>query len=203
MSLQAPFVDAATAIDPTNQPNTFLSYYTWGSGIALGLDLTLRGRPGGKTLDGYMRLMWERFGRPTRRYAIRRAYTVDDLQRTLGEYAGDPAFARDFFARYVRGRDVPDYAGLLERAGMLLRPADARAAYAGPLSLTSDSTGPTVTSTPLAGTPVYAAGVANGDRLTSVDGRAIRQRSRLAGHRWPRSRPEIRCSWFTSSEDAK
>ena len=173
MSLQAPFVDAATAIDPTNQPNTFLSYYTWGSGIALGLDLTLRSRPGGRTLDGYMRLMWERFGRPTRRYAIRRAYTVDDLQRTLGEYTGDPAFARDFFGRYVRGRDVPDYAGLLERAGMLLRPAEARVAYAGPLSLTSDSTGPIVTSTPLAGTPVYAAGVANGDRLTSVDGRAI------------------------------
>ena len=93
MSLQAPFADAATAIDPVNQPNTFLSYYTWGSGIALGLDLALRARPGGKTLDGYMRLMWERFGRPARRYVVRRPYTVDDLERTLGEYAGDRAFA--------------------------------------------------------------------------------------------------------------
>ena len=109
MSLQAPFVDAATAIDPTNQANTFLSYYTWGSGVALGLDLELRSRFEGKTLDGYMRRMWERFGKPQRRYTIRRAYTADDLERTLGAYAGDTAFARDFFARYVRGRDVPDY----------------------------------------------------------------------------------------------
>ncbi len=36
MSLLAPFVDAATAIDPTNLPNTFLSYYTWGSGDSTG-----------------------------------------------------------------------------------------------------------------------------------------------------------------------
>ena len=111
MSLQAPFVDAASSIDPTNQANTFLSYYTWGAGIGLGLDLAMRGRFEGKSLDGFMRMMWERFGRPVRRYAVRRPYTVDDLERTLGAYTRDPAFARDFFERYVRGRDVPDYAG--------------------------------------------------------------------------------------------
>jgi hypothetical protein len=32
MSMQAPFVDAAVAIDPQNRSNVFLSYYTWGSG---------------------------------------------------------------------------------------------------------------------------------------------------------------------------
>ena len=174
MSLLAPFVDAATAIDPPNFPNTFLSYYTWGSGVALGLDLTLRGRPGGKTLDGYMRLMWERFGRPTRRYAIRRPYTVDDLERTLGEYAGDPGFARDFFRRYVRGRQVPDFAALLAEAGMRVRPSQPDAAYAGPLSLVSDSSGTTVASPAIAGTPVYAAGLEQGDRLVSADGRPVR-----------------------------
>ena len=42
MSRQAPFVDAATAVDQNNRNNTFLSYYTWGSGIAMALDLTLR-----------------------------------------------------------------------------------------------------------------------------------------------------------------
>lgn len=174
MSLLAPFVDAATAIDPTNLPNTFLSYYTWGSGIALGLDLTLRGRPGGRSLDGFMRLVWERFGRPTRRYAIRRPYTVADLERTLGEYAGDAAFARDFFSRYVRGRDVPDFAALLEQAGMRIAPAQPGAAYAGPLALTADSMGITVASTAIAGTPLHAAGLDRGDRLMSVDGRAVR-----------------------------
>jgi predicted metalloprotease with PDZ domain len=174
MSLQAPFTDAATAIDPVNQPNTFLSYYTWGAGIGLGLDLTLRGRAEGKSLDGFMRLMWERFGRPVRRYAIRRAYTVDDLERTLGEYAGDRAFARDFFGRYVRGREVPDYAALLARAGMVVRPAHPRAAWAGPLDLAADTLGATVAAGTLAGTPVYEAGLEAGDRLVSAAGRPIR-----------------------------
>ena len=174
MSLQAPFVDAATAIDPTNQANTFLSYYIWGSGVGLGLDLELRSRYEGKTLDGYMRLMWERFGKPLRRYAIRRPYTVNDLERTLGAYAGDSAFARDFFTKYVRGRDVPDYTALLERAGMRVRPAKPKAAYAGPVALAADSGGATVTGGTIAGTPLYDAGVDRGDQLLSVGGSPIR-----------------------------
>jgi predicted metalloprotease with PDZ domain len=173
MSLLAPFVDAAAAIDQVNFPNTFLSYYTWGAGIGLGLDLTLRGRGDGRTLDGYMRLMWERFGRPEKPYALRRLYTLGDLERTLGEYAGDAAFARDFFSRYVRGRDVPDYAQLLEKAGFMVRSAQPRAAWAGPLSLAADSAGTTVTAATLAGTPVYEAGLDRGDRLVSTDGRPI------------------------------
>ncbi|MBA3554515.1 MAG: M61 family metallopeptidase [Gemmatimonadales bacterium] len=174
MSLQAPFVDAATSIDPTNQPNTFLSYYTWGAAVGLGLDLTLRGRFEGKTLDGYMRAMWERYGRPARRYMVRRPYTVADLERTLGAYAGDAAFARDFFARYVHGRHVPDYAALLARAGMLVRLARPTAAFAGPLTLAEDSTGVTVASATIAGTPLYAAGVERGDRILSAAGAPIR-----------------------------
>ncbi len=173
MSLEAPFVDAASAIDPTNQPNTFLSYYTWGAGIGLGLDLAIRGRFEGKSLDGFMRMMWERFGRPVRRYAVRRPYTVADLERTLGAYTRDPAFARDFFERYVRGRDVSDYAGLLAQAGMRVRPAHPGAAFAGPLSLAADSGGTTVSSPVIAGTPLYAAGVEQGDRLDTVGGTPV------------------------------
>ena len=174
MSLQAPFADAATAIDPTNQANTFLSYYTYGAGVGLALDLTLRGRDGGRSLDGFMRRMWERFGRPPRRYGLLRTYTMDDLERTLGEYAGDAAFARDFFARYVRGREAPDYGPLLAQAGFLVRPARPGAAYAGPLVLTPDSGGVVVSAGTIAGTPVYAAGIEAGDRLVSAGGTPIR-----------------------------
>jgi predicted metalloprotease with PDZ domain len=188
MSLQAPFVDAATAIDQTNQANTFLSYYTWGSGVALGLDLELRSRFEGKTLDGYMRLMWERFGRPKRRYTVLRPYTTGDLQRTLASYSGDSAFARDFFAKYVRGRDVPDYAVLLERAGMRIRPARPNAAFAGPLSLEGDSAGATVAAGTMAGTPLYEAGVDRGDQLIAAGGSPIRSEENwrsLVGSRAP------------------
>jgi predicted metalloprotease with PDZ domain len=173
MSLLAPFVDAATSIDPVNFPNTFLSYYVLGAGIGLALDLTLRGREGGRSLDGFMRLMWERFGRPERRYAVRRPYTLADLERTLGEYAGETAFARDFFAHFIKGREAPDFAGLLARAGFAVRPARRNGAFAGPLALSVDSGGVTVTSPTLVGTPVYEAGLDRGDRLISADGRPI------------------------------
>jgi predicted metalloprotease with PDZ domain len=173
MSLLAPYVDAATWIDPVNLPNTFLSYYTWGAGIGLGLDLTLRARGDGKSLDGFMRSMWEQYGRPERRYTVRRPYTIADLERTLGEYAGDAGFARSFFSRYIRGRDVPDYAALLAQAGFLVRPAQPRAAWAGPLALATDSTGTTVTAGTIAGTPLYDAGLDRGDRLISAGGRPV------------------------------
>jgi len=59
MSRFAPFVDAATSIDPTNFSNTFISYYTWGAAIGLGLDLSLRERSDGRiTLDHFMRALW-------------------------------------------------------------------------------------------------------------------------------------------------
>ena len=44
MSRLAPFTDAARAMDRTNWGNTFISYYTWGAAIGLGLDLSLRAR---------------------------------------------------------------------------------------------------------------------------------------------------------------
>ena len=41
------------------------------------------------------------------------------------------------------------------------------------MTLAVDSTGVKVSSAPLAGTPLYAAGVSNGDLLLSLDGRTI------------------------------
>ena len=58
MSRHAPFVDAATANDPVNTTNTFISYYTYGQALALGIDLSIRSRFPGKTLDDWMRAMW-------------------------------------------------------------------------------------------------------------------------------------------------
>src|SRR5207247_1943006 len=92
MSQMAPFVDAAVAIDRTDFDNTFISYYTWGEAIALGLDLTLRERSGGKvTLDDYMRAMWERFGKPGGHASgyVDRPYTIADAKAVLAAVAGD------------------------------------------------------------------------------------------------------------------
>lgn len=174
MSMQAAFVDAATSVDPVNRTNTFISYYTWGAAVGLGLDLTIRGRFPGKSLDGFMRLMWERFGRADGRYAVPRPYTVDDLEATLGAYTGDAAFARDFFARFIRGRDVVDYATLLSQAGFVLRPSNAGAAFFGLVNLDYEAEGARVVSGTQVGSPLYDAGVERGDLIRTIGGRPLR-----------------------------
>ncbi|MBT8184021.1 MAG: peptidase M61, partial [Eudoraea sp.] len=79
MSYQAPFVDAAAAIDPVNRENTFISYYSYGSVLGLALDLSLRKED--KNLDDYMKLVWKKYGKTGF------SYTLDDLHESLNQYA--------------------------------------------------------------------------------------------------------------------
>jgi len=166
MSLRAPFVDAATSIDPVN-PNIFTSYYTYGQVLALALDLQLRGRAGGKTLDDYMRHMWKAHGIPEK------PYTTADLERGLGIVAGDPAFARRFFARSIEGSAIPDLAPLLAQAGLTLRPANPRKAWIGAIGFDAEDGALRLAGYPAPGTPIYAAGLSKGDRVVSVGGKTI------------------------------
>jgi len=168
MSFQAPFVDAATSVDPTNRANTFLSYYTWGAGVALGLDLVLRTRFSGLTLDHLMREMWRSHGEPEV------PYTVDDIEDALARVTGDATFAREFFQRFVQGSDVPDYRALLAAAGIELGLARPGRATLGRASLEAEGEGVRVRSATLQGTPLYRAGLDRGDLLLSVDGTLVR-----------------------------
>lgn len=173
MSQLAPFTDAATAIDRTNWENTFVSYYTWGEAIALGLDLALRTRSDGRvTLDHYMRAMWHRFGRPggVSPGYVSQPYTLADARRVLGEVAGDSAFANEFFARFIDGHEVVDYAGLLSNAGFLLRPRSPGRAWIGEASF---GPGMRVTQPTAFGSPLYNAGVDREDIVESVDGQSV------------------------------
>jgi predicted metalloprotease with PDZ domain len=175
MSMQAPFVDAAVANDPNNRGNTFLSYYTWGSGIGLGLDLTLRERSKGRTsLDDYMRAMWREYGRyQSADLAPERTYTIDDLERVLGEVAGDAGFARDFFARYIRGRDAVDYTALLGRAGFLVQPADPGRIWLG-APLAEQDGRVVLAGASTVGSPLYRAGLDRGDAILKLGGISVR-----------------------------
>jgi predicted metalloprotease with PDZ domain len=179
MSQFAPFTDEAAAIDRTNFSNTVISYYTWGSAIALGLDLTLRDRTDGKrTLDDFMRLLWTRFGKPGAREAgyVATPYTHDDLKRALGEVAGDQAFADDFFARFIEGREVVDYAPLVARAGLVLRSRTDRA-FAGALIMQGDQTGVRILGDVPMGSPAYEAGLEREDVIVSLGGTRVSQAS--------------------------
>jgi predicted metalloprotease with PDZ domain len=176
MSRYAPFVDAAVSMDRTSVENTYISYYTWGEALGLGLDLMLRDRSGGKvTLDIVMRTLWERHGRPGGAAPgfVARPYTNDDLKAVLGDVAGDQAFAADFFARYVEGHEVIDYEPLLARAGLLWRPISPNAAYAGDLHLQDGTGGARVAASVPFGSPAYAAGIDRDDVIVSIGGTLV------------------------------
>jgi predicted metalloprotease with PDZ domain len=173
MSMQAPFVDAATSVDAQNRANTFISYYTWGAGIGLALDLTIRTRFVGLTLDDFMRAVWQKHGVQQQNHAPVRPYTIDDLRITLGETVSDTAFANDFFRRFITGREAADYTALLARAGILVRAASPGTATMGAPRLAVEEGKLLVAGPVLAGTALYEAGVSGGDRLIALDGSAV------------------------------
>ena len=167
MSRLAPFFDGGSYLDPTNRQNTFLSYYTWGSAIGVALDLTLRADYG-TTLEDFMRAMWRNYGRQqTAAFAPARPYTLSDLRVTLGRVARDTAFADDFFRRYIQGRDVPDFARLLARAGFLLAADSVVRPYLGG-SLADDPSAVFVNWS-IANGSLYQAGIVSGDVINAID----------------------------------
>jgi predicted metalloprotease with PDZ domain len=176
MSRLAPFVDAAASIDRTSVDNTFISYYTWGAAIALGLDLSLRDRTDGMvTLDHYMRALWETHGKPGGRVPgyVDHPYTMADVREALARVSGDPSFADDFFARFIQGHEVVDYQRLLARAGFLVRPASPGRAFAGLLRLQDAQGRPRVAAAVPFGSPAYLAGLDRDDVILAVADLAV------------------------------
>lgn len=167
MSRQAPFTDAATSIDPSNRANTFLSYYTYGEAIAAGLDLTLRSRFPGLSLDDYMRAMWLRHGR------TERPYSMADLRIVLGAVTRDTVFANEYFRRFIAGREVPDYVQLFATVGLLFRPVRSGVPWIGDAGVDTSNGRLAVTGPVRVGHPLYAAGVATGDTLLTLDRSAL------------------------------
>lgn len=160
MSYQAPFVDAATSLDPVNRENTFISYYTYGSVLGLALDLSLRNLDKGLSLDGFMQSVWQTYG------STEIAYTVRDLEMALSNYAG-ASFSKEFFGNYIFSSQMPDYQTLLAGVGVkfgLENPEEASIGAA--LNLTNGVA--IVATNPVEGGAAYQAGLAKGDRIVSL-----------------------------------
>lgn len=173
MSEYAPFADAATSIDRTDGSRTFVSYYTFGAAIAVALDLSIRDvTASASSLDDYMRLLWQRFGRSAESRAgyVTRPYSLKDLRDVLAELTNNRGFADAFFDKYIEGRDLADYGALLARAGYVMRSRNPNAGWVGQFQVRQTSAGVVVAGLVPFGTPAYEAGIDLGDTVTTIDG---------------------------------
>jgi predicted metalloprotease with PDZ domain len=183
MSEFAPFADGAVFPDATDANRTFLTYYTYGAGIALALDFSLRDMSGGKlSLDDYMKLLWAEHRKDGPAPGlVSKPYTLQDLKDYLGKLTGNPQFANDFFTKYIEGHDVPDYRRLLALAGYSLD-TNVGKGWLGnvPVSEAPDGLAVGVATPPGGGlsrpftvpfnTPLYDAGIDSGDTIKTIDG---------------------------------
>jgi predicted metalloprotease with PDZ domain len=169
MSRQAPFVDAARSIDATNFRNTFISYYTYGEALGFGLDLAIRERFPGRSLDDWMRVMWRRHP------DIDRPYDLKDLEEALGEATGDSEFAHAIFEQHIYGEEPLDYRALVAAAGLELRKAHSGKPWIGSDQAELSGDGVKLTELALRGTPLYTAGLDDGDEISRCDGKPVKK----------------------------
>ncbi len=163
MSYQAPFVDAATSVDPVNRENTFISYYSYGSMLGLALDLQLRQK--GQNLDEFMKILWEKYGKPGN------PYTLQDLETTLADYAGKD-LASEFFSKYIYNSKMPDYENLFKTVGLKIEKASEKAFFG--TSVQADKDTIYISGNPRKNTPAFKAGLNLGDRIISFNGTEIK-----------------------------
>jgi predicted metalloprotease with PDZ domain len=127
------------------------------------------------TLDDFMRAMWRVHGKPggAREGEVDHPYTPADAEARLADVTGDPLFAREFFERFIRGRDVPDYARLLAVAGFTVRKHSPGRAWWGDVRLEAQGGRLLVTALVSPTSPAYTAGLEQDDELRQIDGTRV------------------------------
>lgn len=172
MSRMAPFVDAASWIDRTNWPNTFVSYYVYGAALGVGLDFSIREKTGNaKSLDDVMRALWKTHGKVGGREVgyVDVPYTADDVRNTIAGVTGDATFAADLMRRFVQGHEVMDYKRLLTQAGLVLRSRFPGRASLGLLETDHSAGGLRVSGPTRIGSAAYRAGIDIDDAIKAID----------------------------------
>ncbi|WP_421813139.1 M61 family metallopeptidase [Flagellimonas sp.] len=160
MSFQAPFVDAATSVDPVNRDNMFISYYSYGSVLGLALDLSLR--ENNLNLDDFMKLVWKKYG------VTEIPYTIQNLHNALNEYAGE-TFGDHFFNNYIYQSEMPNYKTLMESIGVILEQPKSEPYFGAYVSMSADKSGYMILRNTKMGSPAYEAGLDNGDVMLSIN----------------------------------
>ncbi len=122
-SFEAPFWDGYPRSSyQDNGRNTFFSYYSKGAGIALYLDLLIRGHSNNtRSLDDAFRaLKASSWSQPNASYYLQgRGYTEDDVERAVSSAAGEDMHA--WFEAHVGGTEDMHYDSVLASAGLRLQ----------------------------------------------------------------------------------
>jgi len=171
VSMRAPLVDRARWYDHTNLENNYFSYYFAGDYVGLALDLTLRSEFG-ISMDDYMRILWERFGRDEI------PYDNSDLRAVLTEMTTQE-FADSFFEAYIFGTELPDFDALLRHAGFVVEKANPGAAWMGEPGMSFTEDGAYLEGNTVRGTPLYISTIARGDIVHTVAGQPITSEDEL------------------------
>jgi predicted metalloprotease with PDZ domain len=170
MSQLAPFADAASFIDATNLENTYVSYYIHGTALALALDLMLRTQFKEISLDTYMKAVWQKYGK------TERPYQIIDLQNTLAEVCKDKKFAKEFFEKYIYGKQLPDFQSLLKNVDFQIQLLSPNRAWLGNVHWQMQGGNLTATSYLAPKTPLYEIGFDKGDIIRTINGKFIDSR---------------------------
>ena len=164
-----------------NAANAIVSYYTKGSLIALGLDLTLRRLSNGSvTLDDVMRQLWQRHGQPRNSVA---EFDIQNLCRELLESQDQAIFGLEaFLENAIYGTADFDFNTLFADFGVSFhtRPASSASDAGGKpaksadprielgILTSADSNGAKVQRV-LNGSSAHRAGISAGDLLIAMD----------------------------------
>jgi len=129
--------------------------------LGLALDLSLRNLDNDHTLDGFMRLVWQTYGKTEIHYDVR------DLQSLLANYT-NKAFSDYFFNSYVFDSKAPDYKLLLNSVGVSFQKSTQDKPFFGASLRKSDSVWTIVRGTTMGG-PAYNAGLDYGHKIISIN----------------------------------
>jgi predicted metalloprotease with PDZ domain len=151
-----------------NATNAIVSYYTKGSLVALGLDLTIRtGTAGRKSLDDVMRALWQRYGRDFFSAGGGRGIEESEVLELFEEVSG--LHLTQYFKRYVHGTEDVPLVSLLAHFGVTLGEPEASAKPDIGVRLTVEG-GDSRIAAVFEGGAAHKSGLSAGDKLVALDG---------------------------------
>lgn len=152
-----------------NSSNTTMTYYSRGSVMAMLIDaMIVKKYKGEKCLDHFMQHLYATYYE-----GKKRGFSETEFKQELSSFMGESM--DDFFARYIDGTEIPDYAAVLAPLGVKVQYVGASKPSIG-LTL-GESGGKTVVRGVRRGSAAEDAGLSVNDEIIGMNGYRIDKRS--------------------------